>query len=295
MRSSTRWTSVGIGVVVAISMIAVACTPGGPPTTSYKVAPHSVTVNHQEDRDGGDEPYVIQLGFRSKMGVKNSTEVTFASQCYKNKLPRMDAAPSGTTLMFPERAADIVFDNVQRLDIGDLALNTAPFEVIGTLTFVVERDAILGGCAISDLLKSALRSTLKDALELLIARSNKPPTTDDLIDLIVGNIGNFLSAAVSLIGAAIEGLGDPDDIIGIAAQIYLPTSGALTDLIQTGLSIGGLFAPGLDQGIIPLDELVDGFPENIAVKVGALGTSKSKFDFKLGRADYTFTNSVVRG
>lgn len=295
MRTSTRWTSVGVAAVLAISMVAVACTPGGPPTTSYKVSPYSVTVNHQEDRDGGDEPYVIQLGFRSKMGVKKSTEVTFASQCYKNKLPKQDAAPSGTTLMFPERAADITFDDVQRLDLGDLALETAPFEILGTLTFVVERDAILGGCAISDLLKSALRKPLKDALELLIARSNKPPTTDDLVDLIVSNIGNFLGAAVSLVGAAIEGLGDPDDIIGISAQIYLPTAGVLTDLIKTGLSVAGLFAPGLDQGIIPLDELIDGFPENIAVKVGSLGTSKSTFNFKMGRADYTFVNSVVKG
>lgn len=295
MRLSTRWTSVGVGAVLAIAMIAAACTPGGPSTTTYKVSPYSVTVNQQEDRDGGDEPYVIQLGFRSKLGVKKSTQVTFASQCYKNKLPKQDAAPSGTTLMFPERAADITFNDVQRLDLGDLALETAPFEVLGTLTFVVERDGILGGCAISDLLKSALRGTLKDALELLIARSDKPPTTDDLVKLIVDHIGDFLGAAVSLVGAVIEGLGDPDDIIGIAAQIYLPTKGTLTDLIQTGLSIGGLFAPGLEQGNIPMDELIDGFPESIAVKVSPMGVSKSKFNFKMGRADYDFVNSVVRG
>lgn len=295
MRTSTRWTSVGIGAVLVISVIAAACTPGGPPPTTYKVSPYSVTVNHQEDRDGGDEPYAIQLGFRSKLGVKNSTQVTFASQCHKGKLPKQDAAPSGTTLMFPARAADITFDNVQRLNLGDLALETAPFEILGTLTFVAERDGIFEGCAVSDLLKSALRGTLKDALELLIARSSTPPTTEDLINLIVDHIGDFVSAAVSLVGAVIEGLGDPDDIIGISAQIYLPTDGALTDLIKTGLSIAGLFAPGLDQGNIPMAELIDGFPENIAVKVSSLGTSKSTFNFKMGRADYTFVNSVTRG
>lgn len=294
MRRTTRQVSVGLSAVIAISLIAVACTPGGPPLTGYKVRPYSVTVNHKEDNDKGDEPYVIQLGFRSKLGVKNSTQVTFSSQCTHNKLPKSDAAPNGTTLLIPERAADIDLPDVQPLDLGDLALSTAPFEIIGTLTFVMERDGVTAGCAVSDMLKSALKGTLKDALELLIARSNKPPTTDDLVNLIVKHIGDFVSAAVSLVGAFLEGLGDPDDVIGIATQIYLPTKGALTDMIRTGLSVAGLFAPGLDQGNIPMDKVIDGFPDNIAVKVSPLGTSKSKFNFKMGKADYTFVNSVVR-
>ena len=45
-----------------------------------------------------------------------------------------------------------------------------------------------------------------------------------------------------------------DDIIGVAVQIHLPTTGALTDLIKTGLAVGGLFAPGLEQGFIPVED-----------------------------------------
>lgn len=294
MRTSRRWTAVA-ATMLTISVIAAACTPEGPAPTTYTVSPVSVKVNHQEDFDAGDEPYAIQLGFRSKLGVANSTDVTFSSQCRNQKLPGADSAPSGTTLMFPERAADIAFSGVQSLDVGDLALGTAPFELLGTLTFVVERDGVFEGCAVSDLLDSALRGTLKDALELLIARSDTPPTTEDLINLIVEHIGDFVGAAVYLVGAILEGLGDADDIIGISAQIYLPTSGALTDLIQAGLSIAGLFAPGLDQGNIPLAELVEGFPENIGVKVGPLQNSTSTFEFKMGHADYTFVNSVKHG
>lgn len=288
MRRTARSVSVGVISTVAIALIAVACTPGGPPLSGFTVSPKSVTVHKQEDWDAGDEPYVIQLGFRSKLGVPGSSSTSFSSQCYNGKLPANDAVPAGTTYDFPAGAADINLGDVQLLDLGDLALNTAPFEIIGTLTFVMERDGVLGGCAVSDLLNTALRGTLRDALEMLIARSATPPTTEDLINLIVGHIGEFLQSAASLIGAVIEGLGNPDDIIGIAAQIYLPTSGALTDLIQTGLSIGGLFAPGLDQGFIP----IPGLPDTLAIKVGSLQRSSSYFRFKTDAFDYSFVNQV---
>ncbi len=288
MRRSKRSLTLAVVSTIAVALVAVACTPGGPPASGFTVSPKSVTVHNQEDWDSGDEPYAIQLGFRSKLGVPNSTDVSFSSQCYNGKLPAADAAPAGTTLDFPAGAADISLPSVQRLDVGDLALNTAPFEIIGTLTFVVERDGVFQSCAVSDLFQSALRGTMKDALELLIARSSTPPTTEDLINLIVNHIGDFLQAAAGLVGAIIEGLGDPDDVIGIAAQIYLPTQGTLTDLIRTGLSIGGLFAPGLDQGFIP----IDGLPQTLSIKVSPLERSRSTFRFTSDVADYTFVNEV---
>ena len=45
-------------------------------------------------------------------------------------------------IQVPAGAADIFLPDVQNLDIGDLALGTAPFEIIGTLTFIAERDGI---------------------------------------------------------------------------------------------------------------------------------------------------------
>ncbi|HTO00909.1 MAG TPA: hypothetical protein VL068_09570 [Microthrixaceae bacterium] len=275
---------------VMAGLLAGACTPAGPPARDWKVSPSSITVNNKEDQDKGDEPYVMQLGFRAKLGVKGSASTTFSSQCYNKKLPAQDAAPSGTTIVVPAGAADITFNNVQRLDLGDLAIGTAPFEIMGTLTFVAERDGIFASCAVSDVLRSALAKTVKDAMELLIARSPVPPTSDALINLVVDNIGNFLQAAASLVGAVVEGLGDPDDIIGVAAQIHLPTNGALTDLIKTGLSIGGLFAPGLDQGFIP----VDGLPSSLQIKVGTLNPSKAKFHFTGPGYDYNYVSVITR-
>jgi hypothetical protein len=175
-------------------------------------------VNNTEDYDKGDEPYVMQLGFRSKIGVPDSSVVTFASQCYANKIPPTDAGANGVTLQVPAGSADILLPNVQNLDVGDLAQNNAPFEIIGSLTFVAESDraAFFSSCAVSDALRSLLVPVLQDALNLLIAASPVPPTQEQLIALIVDNISNFVNGLGSIIASFIEGLGNPDDIIGVA-------------------------------------------------------------------------------
>ena len=54
-----------------------------------------MTVHDGEDNDGGDEPYVIQVGFRSKVGVPDSSSTSISAQCYANKLPAANAAPNG--------------------------------------------------------------------------------------------------------------------------------------------------------------------------------------------------------
>ncbi len=275
---------------LATVAVLAACSP--PPTpVEWRVSPKSVTVHDSEDNDAGDEPYIIQLGFRSKLGVEGSSQVTLSSQCYAQRLPAPDAAPSGTTIDIPAGSADIRFADVNNLDLSDLAAGTAPFEVIGTLSFVMERDGIFEGCAVSDALRSALVGTLRDALEMLIASSPTPPDTDALINLVVSHLGDFISAAGSLIGAIIEGLGDPDDVIGVAAQIHLPTRGGLTDLVHTAFAIGGLFAPGLEHGFIPLE----GLPSGLLIRVGTLTPSSASFRLTTDAADYTYRSEVARG
>lgn len=277
-------------VLAAVAMVGAACA-APPAPTEWRVSPQSVTVHHGEDRDGGDEPYVIQVGFRSKLGVPGSSSTSISSQCTHNRLPATNAAPDGTTSAIPAGSADIVFPGVQNLELSDLAGGQIPFEVIGTISFVMERDGIFTGCAVTDLFNNALRGVLRDALEMLIANSDTPPTAEALIDLIVDNLGSFLAAAGNLIGAVLEGFGNPDDVIGVAAQIHLPTRGALTDLIRTGLAIGGLFAPGLEHGFIP----IDGLPSALQIRVGTLSPSAATFRFSTpGVADYSYRSAVAR-
>lgn len=275
--------------LLAVVAVIAACAP--PPSAHWTVSPQSITVHRAEDADGADEPYVIQIGFRSKVGVPGSSVVTMSSQCYNGKLPPPNAAPAGTTIQIPTGAADITFPETKNLDVGDIVAGDTPFELLGTLSFVMERDGVFdGGCAISDALRLALTGALRDALNLLIANAETPPTAEDLVALLVDNLGDFIGAVGSLIGAVIEGLGDPDDLIGVAAQIHLPTRGALTDLIRAGLSLAGLFVPGLEQGFIPVEDL----PNELQIKVGSLNTSTSTFRFDGLLADYTYVSAIRR-
>jgi hypothetical protein len=282
-----RMTAVG-ALVVALSLVAAACTIGGPAPTDWKVKPSTIKVVDGEDNDAGDEPYVIQVGFRSKLGVAGSSSAQISSQCYAGALPGPDAAPDGTTVAVPPGSADVSFPQAQNLDIGDVLLGTAPLEIFGTLTFAMERDGVFTGCAISDALGSALVPVMTDALNLLIAGSAVPPTQEALVDLIVANLGNFLNAVGGFLAAFIEGLGNPDDIIGVGVQILLPTAGAFTDVLNTAFALGGIFQPGLEQGFIP----ISGLPSSVKIKVGSLVPSSATFDFQSDVAHYVYSSTV---
>jgi hypothetical protein len=275
-------------LLLACSLVAASCTIGGPAPTTWKVRPVSITVVDDEDNDGGDEPYVIQIGFRSKLGVPHSSATQIASQCWNQAVPPMNAGSNGTTLTVPPGAADITFPATQNLDVGDVLLGTAPFEIFGTLTFVMERDGLFAGCAVSDLLDNALVGVMKDALDLLIAGSDVPPTQEQLVNLILSHLGDFLNAVGSYIGAIIEGLGNPDDIMGVGVQILLPTAGAFTDLFNTALAIGGIFQPGLEKGFIPVDDL----PSSVKIRVGPLVGSTTTFDFPSEVGHYIYTSQI---
>ncbi|MCZ7631455.1 MAG: hypothetical protein M5U19_21435 [Microthrixaceae bacterium] len=221
-----------------------------PAQRTWKVKPASIKVIDQEDWDPGDEPYVIQLGFRSKLGVPESSSAFVVSQCKSpSAMPANNVGTPGTAVPIPAGSADVVFPAVQNLDVGDVLLKTAPLEIFGTLTFAMGRDAVFTeSCAITDMLRNVLVGTLADALDLLIAGANTPPTQEALIDLIVDHLGDFVALIPGLIAAALEGLGNPDDILGVAAQIHLPTAGAFTDLMKFGLALAGLDNGAIERG-----------------------------------------------
>ena len=277
-------------LVVSIAMFSVACTPGGPAAVTWKVEPSTIKVVRQNSFNAGDRPYVIQIGFRSKLGVANSSSAQIVSQCRSGALPGADAAPAGTTVAVPAGSADVAFPDTQNLDIGDVLLKTAPFEIFGALTFVMNRNAVpwITSCAVTDALQSALVPVLAQSLDLLIAASPVPPTQDELVNLIVSNLGNFLSAVGSLIGAYIEGFGNPDAIIGVGVQLLLPTAGAFTDLLNAAFSIASIFNPDLTGGFIP----VSGLPSSVKIRVGPLAPSTSVFDFDGTAGHYVYTSNV---
>lgn len=278
---------VALAAITFTALLAGACTVPAPAERNWRVSPQSIEVLDPEDADAGDEPYVIQLGFRSKLGVEESSSAFVVSQCRSNTLPDTDVGTPSTVVPIPSGAADVAFDAAQSLDVGDVLLGTAPLEIFGTLSFVAERDAIFAGsCALTDLLDNVLTGVLADALDVLIAGSDVPPTQEELISLIVDNLGDFLSAIPGLIALALEGLGNPDDILGIAAQIFVPTTGAFADLLNFGLALAGF-----DQGVLELEDL----PPTLKFRVGNLLPSQTTFTFAGPGYEHRFTSSVQPG
>lgn len=281
-----------VGAVLALVMLVTACTPEGPPPSTWRVKANSVQVVRQNNYSAaGDRPYMIQISFRSKLGVANSSKVDVSSQCYNGKLPAPDAAPDGQTHTFPENAADIVFPNTQNLDVGDLMLNTAPLEIFGVMTFAMNRNVHewFTSCAMSDALGSLLAPAMRDALDMLIANSSSPPTQEALINLIIANLGNFMGGLGSFLFASIEGLGNPDAIVGIGVNILVPTSGAFTGLLSTGLTIADWLLPEIDSGFVNLPAL----PPTLKVRIGPMAPSWWTYDFDGDAGHYRVNMSVT--
>ncbi len=251
-------------MVAAISVLAASCTLPSPASGTWKVKPVSVEVIDQEDFDAGDEPYVIQVGFRSKLGVPNSADAFVVSQCNSGAFPMPDPNSNiGTPgTVVPVGGADITFPEAQNLDIGDVLLETAALEIFGTMSFVMERDVLIGTCAWTETINAVLPGILRDSLNLLIGQSPIPPTEQQLIDLIVGLLDDFLAVIPGAIAITVEGVGaSPDDLLGTAIQIHLPTAGTFTSLLDLGLNLAGL-----DNGILDLEEL----PGNVVFRIGKL-------------------------
>lgn len=280
-----RKSLISIGLLATLALFASACTIPAPAQRTWKVKPASIKVIDQEDWDPGDEPYVIQLGFRSKLGVPESSSAFVVSQCKSpSAMPANNVGTPGTAVPIPAGSADVVFPAVQNLDVGDVLLKTAPLEIFGTLTFAMERDAVFTeSCAITDMLRNVLVGTLADALDLLIAGANTPPTQEALIDLIVDHLGDFVALIPGLIAAALEGLGNPDDILGVAAQIHLPTAGAFTDLMKFGLALAGL-----DNGAIESEDL----PSSLKIRIGSLTPSNASFTFEGPGFNHVLNTSI---
>jgi hypothetical protein len=266
-----RKAVVAVAAVATLSMIVASCTLPKPSARTWRVKADSIEIVDQKDYDAGDEPYVIQLGFRSKLAVPNSSNAWVISQCTNGTgMPAPNIGAEGTTYTYPPRAADIVFPEATNLDIGDVLLGTAPLEIFGTLSFLMERDTNLTTCAWTELINNVIPPLLRDSLNLLIAGSAVPPTEQQLVDLIVAQIDNLLLAIPGFIGIAIEGaFGGQDDLLGVVAQIHLPTKGVFKDLLDFGFNL-----LGIDNGVLPIAELGD----NFKFRVGHLLPSSAVID-----------------
>jgi hypothetical protein len=227
------------GIVASTALLATACPPPAsstPVTWTFKAT--QVTVNDSQDevRDpifgtcinfiGGcsDEPYIINVNFRTKIGVPNSTQ-TFISGGRGNGPGGVGAG--STVALTGAQQSTATFSNVIGLDVLDLADSNNHLEVLGTYSFVLEEDEIGVGSA-----ATGTAAVLKDALNATLAAGTLPSDASLILDLILDNIGS----AFGIVAGNLPTFGLGDDVMGGGMFIGIAAKGGLADIINSSIA-----------------------------------------------------------
>lgn len=226
------------GLLATTAMIATACPPPASSTpVNWTFRATQVTVNSSQDevRDPifgacisltgcSDEPYVLNVNFRVKIGVAGSAQ-TFVTGSRDNSLSSVDEGE--TRALTGAAQSTATFNNVVALDILDLADSNNHLEVLGTYSFLLEEDTV--GVASA---ATGTANVLKDALNSTLAAGTLPSDASQILDLILDNIGS----AFGILGANIPLFGLGDDVLGGAMHIGIAVKGGLADIINGSIA-----------------------------------------------------------
>jgi hypothetical protein len=223
-----RTARVAITALLVVSgLLAAACVPPPPTGQNWSFRGTSVTVNNSQDEvcvllcvNSEDEPYLLQVAFRVRIGAPNS------AQAWTVKGTAPQDVPVGATRTFTGgQNATVTFGNVKALDTADLLDSNNKMEVFGTYTWAAEEDILdtLSGAA------NDTASILKNTLNATLAQSSLPTDPNDLVDLIVDNIGDAFTLLLSNI---IPTFGLADDTLGGAVYVGIGAKGGLGGLID---------------------------------------------------------------
>ncbi|MGB6059060.1 MAG: hypothetical protein WBF71_12450 [Microthrixaceae bacterium] len=255
---NNRKLMVTLFAMVAVIGMASACTPpasdGTLPTKNWSFKGTTVRVDDAQDAvdvpligcvvNCKDEPYLLNIGFRVKIGVPGSAQ----AWAVNNRTSAPQDVGAGSTVSVGAAGGPVVFNNVAPVDLLDLANTNNHLEIMGTYVWASEEDQIGNGLAadsMASLLKDALNETLaKESLDNLDANF--------ILDLVFSNIGNALGIAVQNI--PLFGLGD--DVMGGALYIGIGAQGTLGSLLDT--AIGETPFPQVNIPVLDIPPSIDG-------------------------------------
>lgn len=217
-----------LSIPLAAALVAASCTtPGGTPaaTTGFKFRANKVTVvNHNDSFIYGtrDEPFVYQLWFRVKVGVANSAQAGVVGE-RGNAIVDLGDGQS-QVLVGPQRA-EVDFQNVRLLDVGDLVNPTNQLEVVGTWTWAMEKDDVSVGSVAQE-----ATSVIENALNATVAAGTLPSDPSVLVGQLFDNFGSAFNLIAGSLFNSIPGI--PDDAIGSRFYVGVAATGALADVIN---------------------------------------------------------------
>lgn len=237
---SRAWFA-GTAAVLALMGLVAACAPtapgGGIAPVNWSFKGTSVTVNDSQDEirlfgaciaipSCEDEPYLLNIGFRVKIGVPGSASAFVVN-------PRTDAPENigaGQTVNVLGTAAEskTTFNGVQPMDVLDLANPVNKLEVVGTYVWSSEEDTIGNGLA-----AGSVAGALEDALNATLAQQTLSSIdANTIVNLILGNIGGIFA----IVAQNIPTLGLGDDVLGGGMYIGIGARGTLGSAIDAVLA-----------------------------------------------------------
>ena len=229
-----------IGIIAAIGLTAGACAEspglGAPPSPiNWSFKGTGMTVNNVQDEvcvflcvNTEDEPYLIQVAFRVKIGQPGSAQ---ASVVTGSELPGTSAGQS--RILTGGQQAKVDFNGIQPLDVLDALNSNNKMDIVGTYVWAAEADTINslsgGANAIASIFQSALNSTLA-------AGTLPNGDVSALIGLIFDALFDNIGTPFNLILSNIPCLGLCDDVLGGAVYVGIGATGTLATIIDAALA-----------------------------------------------------------
>jgi hypothetical protein len=287
-RFRSRYAATAVALLCAFAVVSGCTTPptyGGPPKSTRTFRATSVKVNSVNDGinvvpgdcffDYCDEPKVINIGFRVKMGVANSAsaQVSVGANHWNGAFDQGLKAGQSHNYSGNEQAP-VTFTDVAMPDLLDLAQG-AKLEIVGVWAWKVEDDGILAA-SVNDI-ADAIAPAITSALNQTLAKTSLPSDANQIVSAILSAIGNL--GFFQLFGTVFTGLMNnlnisSDDVVGSAMYVGVGASGTLSSIISTaasGISFPAIAIPSLT---VPPD-----------IGGGAI--------FSLGSGAKTFSNSYT--
>lgn len=240
-RGHTKWYA-GIVALVAVMALTAACVPEPPAGETWTFRANSVRIDDMQDLyipfvQTGDDPYLINIGFRVKFNQANSASAWVVNA--RGSAPTQVPAQSTRTLNGSQQAA-VNFTNVQSLDVLDLLNESNKLEVLGVYTWAIERDQVSFDGTAANSVADILRNVLNDT----VAAAEIPSSFEDILGMLVANIGPALGIALGNLSPPLLG----DDMMGGSLHIGIAARGSLGDIIRG--TIGSTPLPAIQIPLI---------------------------------------------
>jgi hypothetical protein len=242
-RTRSRRALVAVVGLFSLAAVGAACTPpvyGGPPTSNFTFRATSVTVNSVNDDWNitcfcyKDEPRVLNIGFRVKMGVPNSasSQVSVGDNPWPGVFQQ--GLGAGQSHSFTSSQQGIVtFNAVNMPDLADLAQGAA-LEIVGVWAWKVEDDGILA--ANVNNIANAIAPAIVSALNSTLALATVPSDANQIVSAILAAIGNlgFFNLFATVFTGLMNNLNIlSDDVTGSAMYVGVGASGTLGSIINS--------------------------------------------------------------